>query len=132
VIMGRKTWESLPEKYHDPASGRKNFVLTSNREYQVPAGVAVIHDLVAFFKECANEEVWVIGGADLFNQFQYWADFIYITDVAYTVISPDGKVKTLAPQLSGDYWQLKTSKSLDHRLPTGRIIDYKFLVYKRK
>ena len=70
LIMGRKTWESLPDKSR-PLSGRINVVLTHQQGYSVPDGVLVYNDLntaLDALKVMAVGEVFVIGGANLYAQ----------------------------------------------------------------
>lgn len=76
VIMGRKTWESIPEKYR-PFSERLNIVLTRNEDYELPQGVLKATSLDAAL-ELAYEnkdkqtdpegETFIIGGATLFEE----------------------------------------------------------------
>ncbi len=71
VIMGRKTWESIPEKFR-PLPGRLNVVITKQKEYCLPGNVEKVGSLdVAISKFCnASSElfgdVFVIGGAGIF------------------------------------------------------------------
>lgn len=70
VIMGRRTWESLPEKYR-PLPNRHNIVLTRNPNYQLPATVSRFSNLdhaLSYLATAAVERVFVIGGADVFAQ----------------------------------------------------------------
>lgn len=63
IVMGRKTWESLPRK---PLPGRRNLVVTRDRHY-VAEGAEVVGSLDDALARCADaEEVFVIGGAELF------------------------------------------------------------------
>lgn len=83
VIMGRTTWESIPEKYR-PLPGRKNVVLTREADYQAPGAVAVTSLDQAF--ACADdtiEQVYVIGGASVYEQAvaRPELDGIYLTRV---------------------------------------------------
>ena len=73
VIMGRKTWESLPANAR-PLAGRINAVLTSNTGYSLPAGVmrfGCLHDSIEYFCN-TNErnfgEVFIIGGATVYAE----------------------------------------------------------------
>ena len=80
VLMGRKTWESLPPKFR-PLPNRKNIVITQQIPYEVPAGVDVyanIDDALAAHK---NEDIMVIGGAEIYKQTISHADTLYITHV---------------------------------------------------
>jgi len=84
VIMGRKTWESLPKR---PLKGRTNIVLTHDESYE-PQGAVVCHDFleaVQIAREQAAEdgadEVLVIGGASLFELALRRAGRIHLTEV---------------------------------------------------
>jgi dihydrofolate reductase len=96
VIMGRKTWESLPRR---PLQGRLNVVLSRQPEFE--AAGAVVCDGFAEALELAREqaaddgveEVCVIGGADLFALALPRARRIYLTEVEG---EPEGDV-TMAP-----------------------------------
>src|ERR1700761_7208246 len=84
VIMGRKTWQSLPKK---PLVGRTNIVLSRDGSFE-PAGAVVCEEFgeaVAIAREQAAEdgarEVCVIGGASLFELALVKATRVYLTDV---------------------------------------------------
>lgn len=84
VIMGRKTWESLPKK---PLVGRMNIVLSKDGSFE-PRGAVVCEDFaeaVSMAKEQAEEdgvgEVCVIGGASLFELALQKARRLYLTEV---------------------------------------------------
>ena len=71
VVMGRKTWESLPDKFR-PLPARVNVVLTSSKDMQVPTGVLVSGSFDLALKALETDErvgdIFVIGGAQLFTQ----------------------------------------------------------------
>lgn len=70
VIMGRKTWESIPEKFR-PLSDRINVVLTRNQSFNVPPEVLKVASLDAVEKCLEGKtygDVYVIGGEHLFNE----------------------------------------------------------------
>ncbi len=80
VLMGRKTYESLPDAYR-PLPGRKNIVLTSNANFPVSDGVAVIthpKDIETF---CRDGECFVIGGAVTYRLFLPFARRLYVTHI---------------------------------------------------
>lgn len=86
VIMGRKTWESLPPRFR-PLPGRLNIVLSRKPEYEAP-GAVVCDDwteALAIAREQAaddgQDEICVIGGADLFALAMPRAARIYLTEV---------------------------------------------------
>ncbi|MFA5854971.1 MAG: dihydrofolate reductase [Candidatus Gracilibacteria bacterium] len=70
VIMGRKTWESLPEKFR-PLKNRLNIVI-SRGDYEMPEGVLLAHSLDEALTFAGNinpvEKAFVIGGASLYAE----------------------------------------------------------------
>lgn len=80
VLMGRKTWESLPEKFR-PLPNRKNLVITRQPEYAVPEGVEVHRTIEAALAHHADENVFVIGGAEIYRQTIDLADRLEITKI---------------------------------------------------
>ena len=83
VIMGRKTWESLPR----PLVGRTNVVLTRDPQYRAP-GAIVVHDLqraLDLAAEASDEEPFVIGGEAVYVQALPLARRIYLTEVEVEV-----------------------------------------------
>ncbi|MFH1012203.1 MAG: dihydrofolate reductase [Candidatus Peregrinibacteria bacterium] len=70
VVMGRKTWESIPQA-HRPLPGRRNVVLTRNRDFKVPPGVYVFSSLKDAFESADEdliEKIFVIGGGKVFAE----------------------------------------------------------------
>lgn len=96
VLMGRKTFESIMTKLGKPLPKRKSVVITRDKEYKVPDGVLVFHDVGAAFAALKDEGVYVIGGGEIYNQTIEKADTLYIThvhadhdgDVFFPVIDP--------------------------------------------
>ena len=81
VIMGRKTWESLPEKFR-PLPGRTNIVVTRQADYKA-RGATVVD---SFEKACAAaaraagaDEIFVIGGGELYSLALPFASRLYLT-----------------------------------------------------
>ncbi len=80
VIMGRKTWDSLPERYR-PLPGRRNLVLSRNPGLQLP-GAERVDSLAQALALTANDpKVWVIGGAQLYAQALPLAHSLLLTEV---------------------------------------------------
>lgn len=78
IMMGRKTWESLPGKL----PGREHYVVTRHPE-DLPEGVTGVDDLQKFIAEWkgAPEEIFVIGGGMLYWEMLKDADTLYLTEV---------------------------------------------------
>lgn len=77
IIMGRKTWESLPGKLKN----RKNIVVSSR---DIAGPDLIIHDMDSFVKDNQNtpEEIFVIGGGALYAAFLPYAKNLYLTEVS--------------------------------------------------
>lgn len=78
VVMGRKTWDSLPDKVR-PLPNRKNVILTSSNDIQESDTVKVIRSVDEIHELAKTEEVFVIGGHNLFNMMVPYASRIYLT-----------------------------------------------------
>lgn len=78
VIMGRKSYESMG----GPLRNRRNVVITRNKDFQ-PEGVMVFNNLDAALDhfDSADEEIFVIGGGDIYEQVMDRANRLYITHV---------------------------------------------------
>jgi dihydrofolate reductase len=93
VVMGRKTWESLPTK---PLKGRTNIVLTKNSDFQCPDAHVYdnLQNIIWDYRGCEN--IYVIGGAQIFTEYLDFADVLEIThihkdfdgDVYFPCVSP--------------------------------------------
>ncbi len=84
VIMGRRTWESLPVQ---PLPGRLNLVVTSRRLASELEGVAC-HASLTEALDAAQGPVWFIGGAGIYREALDYADFIDMTLVPDHVADP--------------------------------------------
>ncbi|MDR3368815.1 dihydrofolate reductase [Rhodoferax sp.] len=80
VIMGRKTWDSLPTKFR-PLPGRLNVVVTRQSDF-VAEGACVAHSIEQAYSLCPPENTaWVIGGADLYAQALPLASEVMVTEI---------------------------------------------------
>lgn len=79
VVMGRRTWESLPKR---PLVGRRNIVFSQSTDF-APEGAEVVRsvnglfDLVRSLPDC--EEVFVIGGGSIYRMLMPWVNRLYVT-----------------------------------------------------
>lgn len=95
VIMGRKTWDSLPPKFR-PLPGRLNIVVTRDTGF-VAAGASVAHSLDAARDLCPNDsEAWVIGGAQIYALALPLASTVVVTEIARE-FEGDAYAPTLGP-----------------------------------
>lgn len=83
VIMGRKTWESLPEKFR-PLPERTNIVVTRNNDYKADRAITVksFEDARAeAARAFGSDEIFVIGGGEIYKEALAFADRLYLTIV---------------------------------------------------
>ena len=85
IIMGRKTWESLPKK---PLPKRRNIVLSSKRMEDVECYNS-IENCIKTLKNDKIKKVFVIGGAKVYKNFIFFADELHITYVNKKIIGID-------------------------------------------
>jgi dihydrofolate reductase len=117
VVMGRKTWDSLPERFR-PLEGRENIVITRQQDWSAEGArrAATVADAVR-----GLDRVWIIGGAEIFRQVIADADRLEVTEIDLTV---DGDA--YAPPKAG--WRLVD----EGEWQTSRTgIRYRFLGYAR-
>lgn len=101
VIMGRKTWESIGR----PLPGRQNIVVSRQLDY-VAEGAEVVADLPAAHAAAIGaDKVFVIGGANIYEQAIAMADRLYLTEVEATV---DGDA--WFPQTDPKDWEVETEE----------------------
>jgi dihydrofolate reductase len=122
LIMGRKTWDSLPKK---PLPGRLNIVITRQKNFQAEGAVVVADPNTALAAAGEADEISVIGGADIFGLFLPRAQRIYLTEVDLEV---EGDI--YFPWIESDLWQ-ETAREVHPRGPndnagfTLRVLDRK-------
>jgi len=122
VIMGRKTWESLPATFR-PLPGRRNLVVSRNPAYQAP-GATLAGSLEDALRACADAaEVFVIGGAELYRQALPLATRLYLTEVAASA-----KGDAFFPEFAPDDWE-EISREPAHDA-AGPV--YSFVIYQRQ
>jgi dihydrofolate reductase len=117
VVMGRKTWDSLPERFR-PLAGRENIVITRQQDWTAE-GARRASDLADAVR--GLEKVWVIGGAEVYAQTIQHADRLEVTEIDLEV---DGDA--YAPSKRG--WRLVDEGEWQSSR-TG--IRFRFLGYER-
>lgn len=119
VIMGRKTYESIGK----PLPGRTNIVVTRDQNYS--ADVKVVHSIdeaISYAKTIDQEEIFIIGGAEIFRQSIDKADKLYVTIV-------DGVYK--ADTFFPDYSAFKLSSTSDVKTFGGYMYRFREFVKKK-
>ncbi len=121
VIMGKKTWESLPRK---PLPGRKNIVLTDSPAECINLAVTAYSIEDALDKCDKEEEIFVIGGGSVYRQFMPLADRLYITHVHSTA-----PADVFFPEIDPEIW--KTVSSEEFGISKTNSIPYSYVIYER-
>lgn len=120
VIMGRKTWDSLPPRFR-PLPGRLNIVLTRETGWAAE-GACLAHSLAAALALCPpGGQAWVIGGAQIYAQALPLASTVVVTEIARD-FEGDAFAPTLGPE-----WREATREA--HTSATG--LPYAFVTYTR-
>lgn len=127
VIMGRKNFESIPEKFR-PLKNRTNIIITRNKNYET-LDCKVVHSIKESLKcmDFGNEEVFVIGGGEIYRKFLELdlIDKMYITHIDEFF---DGD--TFFPDINLDKWISK--EILNHQKDNENPHDFKVIEYYKK
>lgn len=125
VIMGRKNYESLPEKYK-PLANRTNIVITRSQDYAAP-GCSVVHsmdDALSIAQASGEEEAMVIGGAEIYKLALPRAHRLYITEIKASVAGD-----VYFPKFDKNQWQ-EVSR-IAHAKDDRHAYAFDFVVYER-
>jgi dihydrofolate reductase len=120
ILMGRKTWESIGK----PLPGRTTVIITRG-DYQAPESVKIAHSLQEAIDVCGtDEEIFFVGGAELYAQALPLADRLYLTEIQ--------------AEVEGDAWFPEYDRtrwreiSRDRRHDEASGLEYHFVIYDRK
>ncbi|AZS36459.1 Dihydrofolate reductase [Microbacterium lemovicicum] len=123
VVMGRRTWESLPEGFR-PLPGRANIVVTRSADWESD-GAQRAGSLEEALQAAGDpERVWVIGGAGLFREAIGSADLLEVTELDLEV-----EGDTFAPPRDG--WRVVAADPAEGWHTSRRGIRYRFLRCER-
>ncbi|MDO7488443.1 dihydrofolate reductase [Peribacillus frigoritolerans] len=121
IVMGRKTFESIGRVL----PGRENVIVTRNQEFKAE-GCVVLHDIaqIKMFADNHDEEVFVIGGAEIFKEILPFTDRLYITEIHETF-----EGDTFFPEIDENEWDEISSNpgSIDEKIDMHMIL----LFYKK-
>ncbi len=120
VIMGRKTYESLPK---GALPNRTNIVITSDTANHYP-GCMVVRSVDEALSCCKDEETaFIIGGGQLYRSALHLADKLYLTRIHHTFDDAD----TFFPEINPDEWKLIHREA--YQADGSHKYDYSFLTY---
>ncbi len=126
VLMGRKTYDSIVKRLGKPLPGRKNVVITRDKNFadrpDVPGEVLVFHDLDSAFNALVfgpnKEDVYVIGGAQIYTACMPKAEKMFMTHV-----HGEYPGDAFFPEVNWDEWDKIEDEQHDQ---------YSFVTYIRK
>ena len=122
IIMGRKTFESFPRR---PLPGRQNIVITRSADWQYP-GVTVVHGLEDAIAAAQTDVVFIIGGAQVYEQALPLVDVLHLTRIHARWASADAYF----PELNMDEWQ---EVEREHHVSDHRnAYEFDFITLKRR
>ncbi len=124
VIMGRKCWESIPPKFR-PLPNRLNIVLTKNEQYEA-LGATILSDVDQVLQDFKNngndDDIFVIGGAQIYKEAFKYADKLYLTQ-----IDAELEGDTFLEGFNLAEWKLITAS--ESKVENG--LSFKFEVYEK-
>ncbi|MFN7014985.1 MAG: dihydrofolate reductase [Bacteroidia bacterium] len=126
VITGRKNYESIPEKFR-PLPNRTNIVITRQNNYTALGAIVVssLHEAIEKAKATGDDEIFIIGGGEIYAQSISIADKIYLTKVHHTF-----DADTFFPQINMNEWDIISSS--EYPADEKNIYAFTFIELKRK
>ena len=124
VLMGRRTYDSLPKK---PLPNRKHLILTSDAGYPVPEGglrLSGVEACKAYFAAHPDEDIFIMGGGQVYEQLLPYADSLYLTEVR-----ADFEADTFFPPIDAAQWRVTEEGAWT--LDENSGLTYRFVDYKR-
>jgi len=122
IIMGRKNWESIPEKYR-PFKDRENIVITRDKNYHAK-GAIVVTSLEEAIKKSTRNTIYIIGGGQIYTLGMKYADVLDLTQIhahePADVFFPEFKKDFMLSEGSGNIYDEKTG------------LNYEFQIWIRK
>lgn len=125
VIMGRKNYESIPEKFR-PLPNRTNIVVTHQKNFHAP-GCRVVHTMGAALdiaRAAGEPEVFIIGGASIYSAALAQTQRMYLTEIDG---APEGD--TFFPEFDPKEWKQISRKH--HPKDERHAYGFDFVVYER-
>tara|TARA_B100001175_G_scaffold181923_1_gene154399 strand:- start:3162 stop:3665 length:504 start_codon:yes stop_codon:yes gene_type:complete len=126
VIMGRKNWESIPEKFR-PLPNRKNIIVSRNKKYKIKSSIVVnsVEKAIEVAKNDNDNEIFIIGGGEI-----YKASFKYINKLYITEIRSIIEGNTFFPKWNKKKW--KEVSRISNKKDKVHKYDFDFVVYIKK
>lgn len=125
VVMGRKNYDSIPEKFR-PLPNRTNIVVTRQVNFVAPQCTVInsLEKAIAIAKENAEQELFIIGGAEIYNLAMPLANRLYLTEIQTDL---DGD--TYFPPFDKKSWKEVSRKH--HPADERHLYAFDFVVYEK-
>jgi dihydrofolate reductase len=126
VVMGRKNYESLHEKFR-PLPNRTNIVVTRQRDFKA-SGCIVVHsaeEAITIARSTGEPELFIIGGAEIYSVSLPKTDKLYITEIHARV-----EGDTYFPEFNKNEW--KEISRTPHPADERHAYAFDFVIYERK
>lgn len=121
IIMGRKTFESFPK----PLPNRTHIIISRQKNYQYE-GCIVVQNIEKAIAVCPkNENIYIIGGGEIYNQSILFANQLSITRVHHSF-----EADVFFPEIDLTVWELTTETF--HSKDEKHLFDYSFQTFVRK
>ena len=124
VVMGRKTWESLPKK---PLPNRLNIIISNKIKiidtFTISMSIKEIKSRLEYASKDHGEEWFIIGGGQIYNELLPFCDRIYITKIYKKYENVD----TYFPNIDEQKWNIVHQSEI----LTYNNLQYQFLTYDR-
>ena len=142
VVMGRNTWDSIPEKVK-PLSNRTNFIISRNtdpafkEEIERYPDTHLINDLdrcLEGLKSISDKEVWIIGGSSIYERVLEspgLIDEIYTTEL-FTKKGEEYRCSSYFPKIDNTNYSISSVSQIGKSLckTTGKLIYFRYIIYK--
>lgn len=123
IVMGRKTYDSLP---NGALPNRRNIVI-SKQDIHL-AGCEVYHSIEDALQGCQEEEVFVIGGASIYEQTIKLAHRLYLTIVDQTAVNVDSTF----PSFDKKEWKISSEEVYTEEKKDGKgALRYTFVIFEK-
>ena len=120
ILMGRKTFETFPK--HLP--NRKHLIITLQDNYSVPENCFLFDTIQSAIDFTDNQDIWIIGGGEIYKQSMEIADRIELTRV-----HSEFEADTFFPEI-GEEWELVSEEN--HPTDERHKYDFTYLTYDRR
>lgn len=127
ILMGRKTWDSLPKRYR-PLDGRVNMVVTRQVDYNPDGGIRIgsVEEGIEYAKGHGEKELMIIGGGEIYKQAFPLLDTIHLTRVHQIFSEADAFFPDIVPE----EWNI-TSRE-EHQADGKHAYPFDFITLERK